>query len=145
MHGHMCFGVISYFTCSSQTPPAEVFAFSLFFSFERLHVQSALFRPKTLKNSLLTLINGEQKHFLTVHPFLSTNVAYYTVAKSSVLPNKLLIVVKCDVAAPTNFFATESQKQCFSRRQASSKTVLFDLCFFDSAAKSKLRTSHSKR
>ena len=27
------------------------------------------------------------------------------------------------------FFATESQKQCFSRRQAMSKTVLFDLVF----------------
>ena len=26
-------------------------------------------------------------------------------------------------------FATESQKQCFSRRQAKSKTVLFDLVF----------------
>ena len=28
-----------------------------------------------------------------------------------------------------SFFATESQKQCFSRRQAMSKTVLFDLVF----------------
>ena len=28
-----------------------------------------------------------------------------------------------------NYFATESQKQCFSRRQAMSKTVLFDLVF----------------